>query len=250
MSDYLRETNGLGMQRTIYMEVYVDPSQHLAEAEYVLDLCARDDNPMVGAVVGGRPGADGFGAYARRFAANPYVKGIRQCLHVATTPPRYCLDHSFLLDIRMLGELGLRFDLCLRSGELVDGAHLADLCPSTTFILDHCGNADVQALDRTQWERGMAEIAKRPNVVCKISGIVASARLDDWSAADLAPIIDRTVEEFGIDRVMFASDWPVCTLTSTLREWVDALRTIVSSWPVCNQRKLFHENAIRVYDLD
>ena len=95
----------------------------------------------------------------------------------------------------------------------------------------------------------MAEIAKRPNVVCKVSGIIASAKLGDWTPDDLAPIIDRTVQEFGTDRVIFASDWPVCTLISTLREWVEALRTIVSSWTEADQRKLFHDNAVRVYGL-
>ncbi len=249
MSDYLREAEGLGIERTIYMEVDLDPGQHTAEAEYVLDLCERDDNPMVGAVIGGRPGSDGFEAYARRFAPNPYVKGIRQCLHVASTPPGYCLNDSFVRDIRLLGNLGLRFDLCLRSNELPDGARLADLCPETQFILDHCGNGDVQSNDRSEWKRGMTQIAKRPNVVCKVSGIVASAKPNAWTADDLRPIIDNTVSTFGDNRVMFASDWPVCSLTSTLTQWVEALRIIVSAWPETDQRKLFQSNAIRIYGL-
>jgi L-fuconolactonase len=248
MSDYLREAEGLGIERTIYMEVDLDPPQHVAEAEYVLDLCGRDDNPMAGAVIGGRPGSDGFEAYARRFSASPYVKGVRQCLHVASTPPGYCLNGTFVRDIRLLGALGLRFDLCLRQNELIDGARLADLCPETQFILDHCGNGDVQSKDRSAWKVGMSEIAKRPNIVCKVSGIVASAKPGAWIADDLAPIIEHTVTVFGIDRVMFASDWPVCTLTSSLRQWVEALRS-VASWPETDKRKLFHDNAVRVYAL-
>jgi L-fuconolactonase len=250
MSDYLREAEGLGIEKTIYMEVDVDPSNHVKEAEYVLDLCELDDNPMVGAVIGGRPGSDGFEAYARRFAENPFVKGVRQCLHVTTTPPGYCVDPSFVRDIRLLGELGLRFDLCLRPAELLDGAKLAEICPGTQFILDHCGNGDVQAQDRSQWKRDMAEIARRPNVVCKVSGIVATAKPNAWTPDDLAPIINHTVSVFGIDRVMFASDWPVCTLTSSLRQWAEALRTIVASWDETDRSMLFHDNAVNVYRLN
>ena len=92
----------------------------------------------------------------------------------------------------------------------LDGAKLAESCPESQFILDHCGNADVKSEDLSQWKRDMEVIAGRSNVVCKISGIVASAPLD-WTPNHLAPIILHTAEVFGRDRIMFASDWPVCT---------------------------------------
>src|SRR5437763_456670 len=96
MPDYLDDAAGLGIEKTIYMEVDVDPAQHVSEAEYVLDLCARNDNPLVGAVIGGRPGTGEFEAYARRFAQNPFVKGIRQCLHVPTARRGLCLEAEFV----------------------------------------------------------------------------------------------------------------------------------------------------------
>ena len=104
---------------------------------------------------------------------------------------------------------------------MLDAAKLIDACPDTRFVLDHCGNADVQAKDRSQWQRDLAAVAERKNVVCKVSGIVASAKPGQWTADDLAPIIRHVQKVFGPDRVMFASDWPVCTLAATLPEWVD-----------------------------
>jgi L-fuconolactonase len=230
------------------MEVDVAPEQHVAEAEYVLDLCHRDDNPMVGAVIGGRPGTDGFKAYATRYRGNPYVKGVRQVLHGGTERGT-CLKPDFVRDIRLLGEYGMRFDLCLRSEELLDGAKLIDLCPDTRFVLDHCGNANVQANDHSQWEKDIAEVAKRKNVVGKISGIVASAKPGAWTADDLAPIVRHCAEVFGSDRILFASDWPVCTLAATYRQWVEALQTIVHAWNETDRRKLFHDNAMKFYEL-
>ncbi len=249
MSDYLREAGGLNIVKTVYMEVDVEAGQKTAEADYVLDLCRRDDNPMAAAVIGGRPASDEFADYVRRFADNPYIKGVRQVLH-GGTPRGYCLEEPFVRGVRLLGELGLRFDLCLRTDELSDGATLADRCPDTRFVLDHCGNGNVQAKDRSEWQRGMEEIAQRPNVVCKVSGIVASAAPGVWTADDLAPLIHYTAEVFGKDRIFFGGDWPVCTRAATLGQWVDALKTVVADWPEKDQRKLLHDNAARFYGLE
>jgi L-fuconolactonase len=249
MSDYLEATAGLNVVKTVYMEVDVDPAQQQAEAEHVIGLCQRADNPMVAAVISGRPASDGFAAYIRQFRDSAYVKGVRQVLHGEGTPPGYCLRGKFIQGIRLLGDLDKSFDLCLRPGELADGAKLIDACPDTRFILDHCGNGDVQEKDRSAWRRDMAEIARRKNVVCKVSGIVASAKPGRWTADDLAPLVNHTLEVFGPDRVMFGGDWPVCTKAAMYRQWVEALRAIVRDRPEEERRKLFHDNALRVYGL-
>ncbi len=246
--EYAAATEGLPVVKTVYMEVDVDPAQHEQEAEYVVGLCADPASPMAAAVIGGRLASERFPEYACRFARSPYVKGIRQVLH-GPTPAGYCLQEAFVAGIRLLGELGLSFDLCLRPTELVDGAKLARLCPDTRFILDHCGNADVQARNRSQWQRDIEEIARCPNMVCKVSGIVASAKPGAWSAEDLSPIVNHTVEVFGRDRIMFGGDWPVCTLAATLRQWIGAIQAIVSSWPEPDRRALFHDNATRFYGI-
>ena len=138
----------------------------------------------------------------------------------------------------------------MRPTELLDAAKLIDACPDTRFILDHCGNANVQAKDRTQWQRDIGAVAKRKNVVCKVSGIVVTAKPGAWTADDLAPIDNHALEVFGPDRVMFGGDWPVCTKAATYRQWVEALKAIVRERPAAEQRKLFHDNAVAFYGLD
>jgi predicted TIM-barrel fold metal-dependent hydrolase len=258
MSDYLTATADLGrvgdlparIVKTVYMEVDVDPALQSAEAEYVLDLCGRADNPMVAAVVSGRPNSDGFAKYLDQFKDSACIKGIRQVLHGPDTPAGYCLDRKFIRGIQLLGERDLSFDLCVRPGELLDAAKLIDECPDTRFILDHCGNGDVQAKDRSQWEKDIAAVAKRKKVVCKVSGIVVTARPERWTADDLAPIVKHTLDVFGPDRVMFGGDWPVCTKTATFKQWFQALAAIVGGRSAEEQRKLFHDNAVRVYGLE
>jgi predicted TIM-barrel fold metal-dependent hydrolase len=255
--DYAEATADLGkfgdlparIVQTVYMEVDVTPSQQTAEGDYVLDLCRRADNPMTAAVLSGRPGSEGFGKYLDHFKDASAVKGIRRVLHVDETPSGACLEKAFVAGVRLLGERGLRFDLCMRARDLPDAAKLIDLCPDTRFILDHCGNADVQAKDRSQWHKDIAKVAERKNVVCKVSGIVASAKKGAWTADDLAPIVRHTLEVFGPDRVMFGGDWPVCTLAASYAQWVAALRDIVADRSAAEVRKLFHDNAVRFYEL-
>jgi len=249
MKDFLTASENLNVVNAVYMEVDVEPGQHRAEAEYVLDICRQNKTPLRAAVIGGRPAADDFRKYLESFKGDQYLKGVRQVLHNDGTPAGYCLATNFVRGVRILGEMNLSFDLCLRSTDLGDGIKIAETCPSTRFILDHCGNMNVQAKDRTQWQRDMERLGGVKNVVCKVSGIVASARPEKWTADDLAPIINHTLSCFGPDRVMFGGDWPVCTLASTYRQWVQALQSIVRQRPAEEQRKLFHDNAARFYGL-
>ena len=263
-ADYLEATKDLNVVKAIYMEVDALPSLKVAEAEYVLDLCSRDDNPTCAAVLSAFPGREGFRDFIDRFKENPGVKGVRQVLHAPENPPRLCLEPAFVEDVRYLGESGLLFDLCLRPAELSDAGALVDQCPATRFILDHCGNADPNVVNGRdpqpgagddpylhssgQWMRDMEKLGKRENLACKISGIVARAR-SGWSAEDLAPTVDHCLDCFGPDRVVFGGDWPVCTLGASYRQWVTALLEIIADRSEEERRKLLHDNAVRIYGL-
>lgn len=251
-ADYTQATAGLGVVKAVYMEVDVEPAQRAQEADYIIDLCAKGETPTVAAVISGPIGTPEFAPYIRKYAASKYVKGVRRVLHGPSTPAGFCRQDAMIRDIQLLGELGKSFDLCLRAAEIPDAVKVVDLCKETRFIVDHCGNLPVGNTDRKvydSWKRGMSELAQRDRVVCKISGIVASAKKGAWKPDDLAPTINTCVELFGHDRVMFGGDWPVCTLGASYKEWVTALRQIISSWSVEYQKKLFHDNAVRFYGL-
>ena len=104
--------------------------------------------------------------------------------------------------------------------------------------------------DLQRYRAVLTELAKRKNVMaCKVSGIVASAEPGKWTADDLAPVVNHTLETFGPDRVMFGSDWPVCLKAATIAKWLGALETIVKGRKASDNQKLFHDNAVRVYRL-
>jgi len=261
LEDYRRATAGLNLVKAVYMEVDVVPEQKQAEAQWILEICQRKDGPTCAAVIGGLVGTEGFPTYIRQFRDNPYVKGIRHLLFRPETRGGRCLAPLFVQHVRLLGELGMRFDICIAAEELADAVKLVDACPGTRFILDHCGNADVKRFMASRsepaaqqyvanWRRHIEELARRKNVVCKISGIVASAPPEHWTADDLAPIVRHCMESFGPDRVMFGGDWPVCTRAATFRQWVAALWAIVRDRPEAANRKLFADNALGFYGLD
>lgn len=261
-SDYLAATSGLNVVKAVYMEIDAAPRQHVEEAEYLIEICQSGKHPTVAAVISGRPNTAAFRDYILRYKGNRFIKGVRQVLHGGATPPGYCLDPQFVASIRLLGEIGMSFDLCLRPGELADGIRLVDQCPDTRFILDHCGNADVNAFlpessrgptqpshDPHQWRRDIGELARRAHVICKISGIVARVPPGDWSPEILAPIINHCLDAFGPDRVVFGGDWPVCLRGATYRRWVESLRAVIRSRSEEQQRKLLHDNAVKFYGL-
>ena len=118
VEDYASETEGLGVAKTVYMEVDVAEEQQAAEAEWVTGMCLRSDNTMAGAVIGGRPASPEFVHYLDRVVTTPEIKGVRQVLHGASTPRGFCLQPAFVEGVRLLGERGLSFDLCMRAPEI------------------------------------------------------------------------------------------------------------------------------------
>lgn len=259
IDDYTETIRGWNVVHAIYMEIDVAPTDHAAEVELVTELCRSGKYPTVAAVIGGRPGEASFADYIRQHARNKYVRGVRQVLHGAT-PRGYCLQDTFVDSMKLLGELDLSFDICVRPGELGDAVELVGRCPKTRFIIDHCGNADPKAFlpaprragaapshDPDAWRRDMAALAKAPNTICKISGVVAQVPKPEWTPADLAPVINHCLDSFGPQRVVFGSDWPVCRMGAELGQWIAALKEIIATRPAAEQRKLLHDNAQAFY---
>ncbi|MBD3674828.1 MAG: amidohydrolase family protein [Planctomycetaceae bacterium] len=250
MSDYLVATRNVNIAKTIYMEVNVAEDEKEKEADHVIGLAEADDNPMVAAIIGGLPHQTEFADYARKYAQSKYVCGVRNVLHDPDRPKGMCLEETFVRNMKLLGELGLTFDLCMRPGEIGDGVKLAKQCPETQFIIDHCGNMPVQGFEPEllkSWQESMKAAAELDNVACKISGIVVTAEKGNWTADDLAPHMNFCMDTFGEDKIVFGGDWPVCTLSATYQQWAEALFEVVKDRSDEFRKKLFHDNALKIY---
>lgn len=251
LADYRKATEGLGVANTVYMEVDVAENQQLAEAELVSNFCSDTSTGMLGAVISGRPSSQNFSDYVEKVKSLKGIRGLRQVLlSPSSTPSGFCLQKSFLDGIRLLGKKSLSYDICVKHDELPNVAKLVAACPETSFILDHCGNPDLKDKTHDSWKRGLELVAKHSNVVVKVSGFLASAPgYGQWNIPQIAPIINHTLDTFGPDRVLFAGDWPVVLLAASYSQWLGAVRQIVAERPSDQQKKLFHDNAIRIYKL-
>jgi len=246
MKDYINATQGLNIYKTVHLECDVDSRFQVQETQHILSL-ADQDNPLEGVVAGGKPETPEFRSYLDLISGHPKLKGIRRVLHTELdNVPR---AQTFVNNIRMLEEYGLSFDICVLARQLPAAVDLVKACPRVSFILDHCGIPRVKERDFQPWAENMEEISSYRNVVCKISGLVAYADPLKWSPEDLRPFVEHTLKCFGWDRVMFGSDWPVCTVSSTYPKWVNTLLYLTQDAGAQNQNKLFHENAARVYRL-
>jgi predicted TIM-barrel fold metal-dependent hydrolase len=247
ISDYLAATAGLGVVKSVHLEADVDEPYMFDETRKLLSLADQLDNPLEGVVACGRPEHEDFREYLDKIAAHPKLKGIRRVLH--TQRDDVGKGSTFIKNVAALCEYDLSFDICVLARQLPIAIDMISKCPSTAFILDHCGVPRVKEKDLDPWRAHISEIAKAPNVVCKVSGVIAYADPKNWTTADLQPFVEYVIASFGWDRVLFGSDWPVCTLSGSLAQWLDALKSITESAGEVNQKKLFHDNAIRVYRL-
>jgi len=265
IDDVAEAIKNLNVEKIVYMEVNLIQEQKYSEVVYINKICEQDDNPICAAFIGGNPLSYSFRDYAPLFKDNNYIKGVRHVLHTPEVKRGYCLESEFVDSIRLLGELGLRFCICIRPSELHDAVKLAELCPETSLILDHCGNAVPSIVNgsigeneygmglfkhnRDQWMRDIEDLAKRENVTCKISGLPFKTPPDSVNPEFLAPLINHCLDTFGPDRVMFGSNWPVCTLTASYETWLSVLLEVIQSRSDEFKSKLFYKNAESIYEL-
>jgi predicted TIM-barrel fold metal-dependent hydrolase len=164
-------------------------------------------------------------------------------------PTEYCLQADFVRGVRLLGDLGLSFDIEATATGLGAAAALVDRCPGTRFIIDHYGNPNLRHLDDDNWRTAMAELARRDNVAVKLSGVTTGLERGAWRSVDIAPATDHLLEVFGSERALYGSDWPVVKINSSLQGWYEAMVAMVGAYSEAEQRRIFCDNAVVWYGL-
>ena len=243
--EYAQEARRCGISRTMHMEVDVDPAEIEREMDYVRGKAGEAESLLCGKIAACRPESKEFAELLERQRADPFVKGLRRILHVM--PDNLSESTLFRDNIRRLSGTGLTFDLCVLPRQISQAIALADLAPDVQFILDHCGVPDIKAGETHPWRENMAEIARRPNVTAKISGVIAYADPQSWTVETLRPWVEHTIGSFGWDRVVWGSDWPVCTLGGRLSTWVSATHALIAGASTEEKAKLLSGNASRIW---
>jgi len=245
--EYAVQAQRAGIKAALHMEVDVDPADIDAETDHVNALAGRRGSLLVGAIASCRPEEKGFAPYLERQIADPFVKGFRRVLHVV--PDDLSDGALFRENIKRMAGSHLTFDLVVQPHQIPKAIALADLAPDVAFVLDHCGVPDIKGGSEHPWRGHMTEIARRPNVTAKISGVVAYANPDNWTVETLKPYVEHTIGAFGWNRVVWGSDWPVCTLGGGLAVWVAATHALLAGASLDEQAKLLSGNARKLWRL-
>ncbi|WP_111564953.1 amidohydrolase family protein [Rhizobium sp.] len=242
---YARDALRCGITNVLHMEVDVSGDAIEQETAFIKEIAERPKSLVRGAIAACRPEDEGFPAYLERCLADPFIKGFRRVLHVA--PDDTSERPLFRENVARLADTRLTFDLCVLPHQFERILDLVDLNPDVRFILDHCANPPIKSGMSAVWHRGITEFSRRPNVTAKISGVIAYGDLERWSVDSLRPYVEHTIESFGWDRVVWGSDWPVCTLGGGLTPWVAVTHALTSGCSAEERDKLYQGNAKRIW---
>lgn len=175
------------------------------------------------------------------------VKGFRHI--VQGEPVGFMKNPYFVEGIKKLAKYNFTYDILVFPKQLKDAVFIARSCPDTQFVLDHLAKPLIKEGKVTQWANYIKELAENPNVVCKVSGMVTEADFKYWKKEDFYIYLDIVLNEFGVDRLLYGSDWPVCLAAATYEEQLDIIESYFSEVTSSEKAKIFGKNATRIYHL-
>ena len=232
--------------------VLVEARGHLAETKNLLRLAAQAD--FVRGVVGWLPLTEpSVVGLLEEYASVTKLRGLRHWMG-----PESDVDYMFGAALqRGVGLLhgigptprGLTYDLMLWPPQLARASAFVDRHPKQVFILDHFAKPYIRERKLEPWRTELQELARRPNVYCKVSGLATEADLKSWTLVDLQPYLDTALEAFGAQRLMFGSDWPVCTLATSYTRWAEAIRSWLDPLSPSERDRILGGTAVEAYQL-
>jgi L-fuconolactonase len=227
--------------------VAVQARQTLDETRWLLDMAERSD--AIRGVVGWAPIATAeFAKAMDECRGRPKLKGLRHI--VQAEPDDFLLREDFNRGISAMRGSGLAYDVLVYERQLTSASHFVDRHPEQMFVLDHIAKPRIREAVLEPWASRIRELAKRENLVCKVSGLVTEADWKTWTLQTLRPYLDVVVEAFGPRRLIAGSDWPVCLVACGYRQWFDLLREYFAGFSESERQAIFGLTAKQVYRLE
>ena len=245
LDDYKTLTEGLGIGGTLFMETGVDDPDYQQETRFVKSLADNSDNGMIGLISSIRPESDEAFETWLEETIEMGVAGYRRILHVM--PDDTSQSDIFRKNVRKIGVSGKTFDICFLPGQLPIACELAKACENTKLILNHCGVPDIAGNGLDPWRQDIKALAQIPNVICKLSGLMAYCAPGASSLETIEPYVDHVLNCFGPNRMVWGSDWPVVNLAKGLPEWIAVTRKILGKLSVDEASSIAYGTAQIVY---
>ncbi|MFE4751909.1 amidohydrolase family protein [Streptomyces mirabilis] len=246
VADLAPQARAAGVDRTVLVQTITVPE----ETPEFLALAARSE--LIAGVVGWtdltRPDVADELARLRELPGGRHLKGIRHQVQ-GETDPEWLLRPDVRDGLAAVAEAGLVYDLVVLPHQLPACVRAAADHPGLTFVLDHLGKPPIATGVLQPWATAVRALAELPNTVCKLSGMVTEADHAKWTVDGLRPYADTVLDAFGPGRLMFGSDWPVCTLAASYGQVVDAAEELTGGLGAEERAEVFGGTATRVYRL-
>jgi L-fuconolactonase len=231
--------------------IAVQADQSEAETEFLLSLASG--NEWIRGVVGWLDLTSE--TLPERLAHFTLFKKLRGLRHIVQSEPddRFMLRPDFCRGISRLKEFDLTFDILIYPRQLPAAIDLVAKFPEQRFVLDHMAKPAIRTSEINSWAKHVRTLAANPNVYCKVSGLVTEASWTIWRPTDFHPYLDVIFDAFGVDRLMFGSDWPVCLLAASYAQVRNLLSDYMTQSRIASSYKIdriFGGNAIEFYKLN
>jgi L-fuconolactonase len=227
--------------------IAVQARQSMEETDWLLALA--DEHNWIAGVVGWIPLADpAIEETLQQFALKPKLKGVRHVLQ--GEPDAYMSREDFNAGVAKLSQYDLTYDLLVLERQLPAAIAFVDRHPSQPIVLDHLAKPLIAMQEFEPWRTNIRELARRPHLCCKLSGMVTEADFADWTIDHLRPYVETAIEAFGPDRLLFGSDWPVCTVASSYSCWAATAAELLGGLSITERDAVFGSNATRFYGLE
>ncbi|MHA4843293.1 amidohydrolase family protein [Flavitalea antarctica] len=245
--DYLPPTLETTLKRNgIEGCVAVQADQSELETQFFVELAKT--YPFIKGVVGWIDlRAANVEARLDYFSQYPVIKGWRHV--VQGEPAGFLSDPSFRRGVEALAPYDCTYDILIYHHQLREAIDFAGAFPFQKFVVDHCAKPAIREKNIDTWKKEITEMAQFPNVYCKLSGLFTEANWKNWSPGEFYPYLDVVFESFGIDRLMFGSDWPVMLLSGIYVQWKSLIEKYMESFTDDDKEKVFGLNAIQFYNL-
>lgn len=226
--------------------IAVQADQQEVETRFLVELAKT--HPLIRGVVGWVDlQAENIADRLDHFSQFSIIKGFR---HVAQAEPDdFLLQKNFQRGIAALQTHNYSYDILIYQHQLPAALQLVRKFPGQRFIIDHCAKPDIRSKNISDWKILMAEIAKCPNVCCKLSGLFTEAKWSSWTPADFYPCLDTVFEAFGTDRLVFGSDWPVILVAGMYVQWKSLLEKYMEKFKLEDREKVFGLNGAAFYEV-
>ena len=246
--DYLPQTISFTLKRNgIDGCVAVQASQAEVETLFLVEL-AKTHSIIKGVVGWVDLQKENIEERLQYFSQYPIIKGWRHI--VQSEPDDFLLRKNFQRGIQALQPYRYTYDVLIYHHQLKPALEFVSRFPEHKMIIDHCAKPDIANKKIDEWKLLMQEIAKHPNVFCKLSGLFTEAKWRQWSPAEFYPYLDVVFDTFGTERLMFGSDWPVILLSGIYVQWKSLLEKYMENFGEEDREKVFGRNAIQFYNLN